>query len=276
VKFTGLALIALALWGAGPIWAQGDSVFLEMAPANRLSSKLPGLAVRHLSHRAGGPECPRNVLKLDFFYPQGFGRPKIDETVAATVTAEFEERREDGRDDFFCDREFCGSASCGLWPVEKTFAVHTPSPGFASILFTEESYTGGAHGNLDFDVLNFNLKNDRPMTLADLFPRPEKSVPRYWAQVYAEWCRTRGVKFPLHFKTETEEKCRPGEVLQPPDEFKKVDDLEDLGRLIFTSQGATLLLGPYESGSYASGPQALDLPKEMLLEMGGNAAVWED
>jgi hypothetical protein len=272
VKFIGLAVIGLALWAAGPTWAQGESVFLESAPANRLSSRLPGLAVRHLSHRASGPECPENVLKLDFFYPQGFGRPEIDEAVAAVITAEFEERRDD--DGPFCDRELCGSASCGLWPVEKTFAVYTPSSDFVSILFTEESYTGGAHGNLDFDVMNFSLKNDRPMVLTDLFPRPEESVPSYWGQIYAEWCRTRGVNFPLHFKTE--EKCRPGEVLQPPDEFKEAGDLEALGRLIFTPLGATLLLGPYESGSYASGTQALDLTKEALLEIGGNPALWRD
>jgi len=276
VKLAGLAVVALALWAAVPTWAQGESVFLELAPANRLSPRLPGLTARHLSHQASGPECSRNVFKLDFFYPQGFGRPKIDETVAAAIKAEFEERRADGRNEFFCDREFCGSASCGLWPVEKTFAVYTPAPGFASVLFTEESYTGGAHGNLDFNVLNFNLKNDRPMSLADLFPRPEKSVPMYWARVYAEWCRARGVNFPPHFKTEAEGKCRPGEVLKTPDEFKEADELDDLGRLIFTPLGATLLLGPYESGSYASGPQALDLPKEMLLEMGANPALWED
>jgi hypothetical protein len=248
---------------------------LELAPSNRLSARLTGLTVRHLGHRAIGPECPQNVFKLDFFYPQGFGRPKIDEAVAAAVTAEFKERLPEGRDEFFCDREYCGSASCGLWPVEKTFAVHTPSPGFISILFTEESYTGGAHGNLDFNVMNFNLENDRPMTLADLFPQPEKSVPAYWGQVYSEWCRTRGVNFPLHFKTDTEGKCRPGEVLKPPDEFQEAGNLEDLGRLIFTAQGVTLLLGPYESGSYASGSQALDLPKEMLLEIGANPALWE-
>jgi hypothetical protein len=46
--------------------------------------------------------------------------------------------------------------------------------------------------------------------------------------------------------------------------------------LIFTSLGATLLLGPYESGSFASGSQALDLPKEALLEMGANPAIWID
>jgi hypothetical protein len=249
---------------------------LELAPANRLSSRLPGLTLRHLSRQASGPECPQNIFKLDFFYPQGFGRPKIDEAVAAAITAEFEERWADGRDASFCDREFCGSASCGLWPVEKTFAVYTPSPGFISILFTEESYTGGAHGNLDFTVLNFNLENELPMALADLFPRPEKSVPAYWGKVYSEWCRTRGVNFPLHFKTETEEKCRPGEVLQTPDEFQEADGLDDLGRLLFTSMGATLLLGPYESGSYASGAQALDLPKELLLEIGANPALWRD
>jgi hypothetical protein len=281
VKLIGLAVISLALWAAGPTWAQGDSVFLESAPANRLSSKLPGLAVRHLSHRASGPECPENVLELDFFYPQGFGRPEIDEAVAATITAKFEEWLAD--DGPFCDRELCGSASCGLWAVEKTFAVYTPSSDFISILFTEESYTGGAHVNLDFDVMNFSLKNDRPMVLTDLFPRPEESVPLYWAHVYAEWCRAQGIAFPPHFVNESlnlppgEFFCqRLAEEITPPEEFLNTDALEGLSRLIFTSRGATLLLGPYESGSYASGTQALDISKETLAKMGANPALWRD
>lgn len=274
MKFIALVFIGLAFSAAGPAGAQGESIFLELAPANRLSPRLPNLTVRHLSHRAGGPECPRNVLTLDFFYPQGFGRPGIDEALAGSITTEFEERRDSGGDQFFCDRELCGSASCGLWPVEKTFAVYVPSARFVSVLFTEDSYTGGAHGNLDFQVFNFDLENDRPMTLNDLFPGPEESVPAYWGRVYAEWCRLRGVNFPLHFKSE--EKCRPEAALQTPDEFQEIGDLEDLGRLIFTPLGATILLGPYESGSYASGSQALDLPKETLLEIGANPALWSD
>jgi len=274
MKFMGLALMALALGAAGPAWAQGESVFLAEAPANHISSSLPGLTVRHLSHRASGPDCPKNVLKLDFFYPQGFGRPKIDALVAEAIKAEFEELRAPD-DTSFCGRESCDLGSCGLWPVEKTFAVHTPSPGFVSILFTEESYTGGAHGNRNYNVLNFNLENDRPMALTDLFPKPEKSVPAYWGQVYAEWCRLRGVNFPPHWGAIGQE-CRPGENPKPPEEFREADDLEDLGRLIFTPQGATLLLEPYESGSYASGSQALDLPKDMLLKIGANPALWTD
>ena len=274
MKFISLIFIGLTIWAAGPAGAQGESVFLELAPSNRLSSKLPDLTVHHLSHRAAGPECPQNVLNMDFFYPQGFGRPEIDETVALAITSEFEERLDEGREEFFCDREICGSASCGSWPVEKTFAVYSPSDRVVSILFTEESYTGGAHGNLDFDVLNFNLENGRPLALTDLFPGPEKSVPAYWGQVYAEWCRARGVKFPLHFKSG--EKCRPGEVLQVPDEFKEAGELDDLGRLIFTPLGVTLLLGPYESGSYASGSQALDISREKLVEIGADPSIWTE
>jgi hypothetical protein len=267
-----LVLAGLLFWAAGPAGAQGDSAFLELVPANRLSPRLPDLTVRRFSHRSAGPECPQNILSLDFFYPQGFGRPGIDEAVAEIITAQFEERRGGGGEDFFCDPENCGLASCGPWPVEKTFAVYVPSPRFVSILFTEESYTGGAHGNLDYEALNYDLDNDRPMTLTDLFPQPKKSVPKYWAKVYAEWCRTRETSFPRHFKAE--EMC--GETVQPPEEFREAGDLEDLGRLIFTSLGATLLLGPYESGSFASGSQALDLPKETLLEMGANPAIWTD
>ena len=274
MNFLRLLLAASALWAlvwAGPAGAQVNSVFLEAAAGNRLDPRLPNLIVKHLSYEATGPDCPQNVVALDFYYPQGFGRPEADRAIETRIKAEFEARRSGLP---FCDRDLCDTGlSCGRWPVEKTFAVFSPSPRYVSVLFTEDSYTGGAHGNLEFDVVNFDLKTGRPLALTDLFPKPEQAGPRYWRHIYAEWCRTRDLPFPLHAVGP----CRPGEAPpEPPADLQVATSLEDLGRLIFTSLGATLLFEPYEAGSYAEGSIALDLPRETLLEMGANPALWAD
>ena len=274
MKYPPLFFTFLVVLAAAPVWAQGGSAFLETAPANRLSPRLPGLTARHLSYKAAGPDCPRNVIALDFHYPQGLGPLEVDQAVAGHIRAEFDERRSGG-DRLFCDRELCEAASCGLWPMEKIFSVFTSSPRYVSILFTESSYTGGAHDNLDFEVLHFDLRTGRPLTLGDFFPQPETAEPQYWRRVYAGWCRAWGTKFPLHFQGV--EPCRPEEAPQElPADIPPAASLEDLGRLIFTPQGATLLLGPYESGTYASGAQALDLPREELLAIGANPGLWAE
>jgi hypothetical protein len=38
----------------------------------------------------------------------------------------------------------------------------------------------------------------------------------------------------------------------------------------------TLILGPYDGWSYADGPSDLEIPKDELLKMGANPAIWQN
>lgn len=259
----------------------GDSVFLEKAPGliteegNRLPlpALMPQMVSKTISHDEASPDCANNILKISIYYPKGTGNAAIDQEIEKAVTDAFNSQINEIKTDGFCDKEFCGTVSCEEWPVNRSFAVYAPSTGYISVLFNEVSFTGGAHGNSVFEVMNFDLKTGKRVTLADLFPDAEKSVPLYWDYVYGAWCSENGYKFPLHYQP-AEGDCM-AEDPDNPRNYEGVKTIDDLGRLVFTNKGATIVLGPYESGSYATGERYLDIPKDELLKMGASAKIWE-
>lgn len=277
MKFLYMATAALfmaTLTAAPAALARDDQAtaesFLNIAPGNWISADLPGVGPRTIKHMETAPDCPGNSLTIAIHYPQGLG-PDIDRLVEQTARDEMAARLAEVKDGGFCEADICGGLSCGAWTADETFAAHSPSPGYLSILFTEYSYTGGAHPNTEHRALNFR-PDGRPMELRDLFPEPDKSVPRYWDIVYAKWCAEHPYKFPLHYSALQE--CGTDSP-DNPNTFAGAETLDDLGRLAFTPFGATMVLGPYESGSYATGTVLLDLPKEDLIGIGADPAIWK-
>ena len=264
-----------------PVPAQAiESLFLEKAPGiiteegNRLplESVRPGLTTKIMSHTAISDNCDANVLKISIYYPQNTGNEKVDQELEKAVKSTFDTQTAEVTT-FFCDKEFCGTASCDEWSSDRSFAVYAPSSDYLSVLFHEASFTGGAHGNSIFEVMNFNLKTSEKITLKDIFPDTDSSVEQYWNYVYAKWCAENGYKFPLHFSP-VEGGCNTDDP-ENPRNYDGAKTLDDLGRLVFTPKGVTLVLGPYESGSYVTGDQYLDIPKEDMIKMGASPVFWE-
>ncbi len=282
-----LALIlAAGSFGASPAALAQDPPpsFLDTAPGtpdpdgNRLPNGQPRLRIKKLERREVSPVCPGNSLTLTFFFPQGFDRPGPDEDLAGRIAEELKREAAEFTKDGFCPKEDCGSRSCGAWTARKTVAVYQPSPDYVSILFTDYSFTGGAHPNTTYTALTYDLTTGQPLTLAGLFPDRDRALPRYWEWVYSHWCSRMGYKFPLHFQNL--QPCNQADVPDapdtpaPPDTYVWASTLDDLGRLVFTPQGASLVLGPYESGSYASGTVILDLPRDEFIALGASPALW--
>jgi len=276
--------LALLLWApAASLGAQSgqlpDPVYLltpgfSDEPGNRLPprSLWPDLTVKKLEHTEKSPDCPDNYLRFTLYYPQGLGHPEVDRLVEKAVTERFEEDLATMRDNGFCDRDSCGALSCGAWEDNQAFAVYSPSPGYVSVFLNENSFTGGAHGNINYHSLNFNLQSGKPLTLTDLFPEPERSVPLYWTYIYKSWCLHSEYKFPLH--SQDFQPCGVEDGSEGGDSYPNAEEIEDLGRLIFTPAGLSLILEPYESGSYASGTAVVDIPLEELVKMGASLSIW--
>lgn len=250
-----------------------DQSFLSIPAGNWIDASLTGVVPETFKYQEKSPDCPANSMTFTFHYPKGLqakGNGRVDNEVSGSVQSELVEAINEFKEGGACGKDICGGASCGEWISEKTFAVHTPSSGYLSILFTEFSDTGGAHPNTEYRVMNFRPDGEN-LTLEDVFSDPAKSVPLYWDYVYAKWCAEHPDKFPLHYATMQD--CGTDSP-DNPNTYEGAKTLDDLGRLVFTSFGATLVLGPYESGSYASGTVMLDLPKEDLIKMGADPAVW--
>lgn len=291
-NFCGLLMAAL-LWAglmAAPLAAQNegqglaaapeaaDPGFLRIDPAtedadgNRLPSNWPGLSAKKLERRLIAPKCPTNYQNFFSFYPQGLGNILLDGQIERQATERFNRELEERRQGGFCDQTTCGSASCGFWGSTRTFEVHRPSANYVSVLFTDFSDTGGAHPNTSYEGTTYSFLTGLPMNLMELFPQPQQSVPKYWEMVYKQWCDNVGTKFPLHYQNP--EPCGQPDTLANPNTFRWASDLSDLGRLIFTPHGVSLVLGPYESGSYASGTVVLDFTREEMLAIGAAPSVW--
>lgn len=279
IKFS-IAIMTIAFLGAAAPAQALDSLFLEKAPGviteegNRLplASVLSGLTTKTIAHTEVSPDCDANWLKVTIYYPQGTGNDKVDQALEQEIKTVFNEQVSETKTRF-CDKEFCGATSCVEWPLDKSFAAYAPSPGFLSVLFNETSFTGGAHGSSIFEVMNFNLKTGERITLKDLFPDTDDAVDIYWDYVYAKWCAENGYKFPLHFSP-VEGDCMADDPGNPRN-YDGVKAIDDLGRLVFSPKGVTLVLGPYESGSYATGDKYLDIPKEDMIRMGASPVFWE-
>ena len=260
---------------------EGPAGFLSQAPGerdrngNRLPPKeaLLELEARKATHTEKSPICADNILVHTFYYPQGTGRQSVDLGIKNMVVAEMNKNAAEIKKEGFCAESECGEESCGRWPVTQTFSVHLPSPDYISVLFEESGFTGGAHSNTVFTALNFNLKTGRELTLAEVFPDPKRSLPLYWDYVYAKWCAENDYKFPLHH--DSMELCEGGENPDNPNLYQGAESLDDLGRLVFSPLGATLVLGPYESGSFAAGTRTLDLPLAELLKIGASPLIWK-
>lgn len=246
----------------------GES-FLDISAGNWVSADLSGVAIKTLKRTEAAPDCQSNFLSLSFQYPQGLGAA-VDAQIESAVKRNLDDEIAEIKNGGFCDQKICGAASCGEWSSDKTFAVHSSAPGYYSVLFTSFSYTGGAHPNTEYQAMNFR-PDGQPLTLTDLFPKPEQSVPLYWAYVYDKWCSEHSYRFPLHF--DGMQDCDPTSAATPTSP-PTVESLDDLGRLVFSSFGATLVLGPYESGTYVTGTVMLDIPKEELIKIGASKEIW--
>lgn len=242
------------------------------AEGNRIPSDFSGLTAKKIQRQLTDSICKSNYQDFVYYYPQGLGSilldAEIERLVSQKLNRDVEERRKGG----FCNQDLCGSASCGAWGTSRIFEIHRPSANYVSILFSDYSETGGAHPSTSYDGVTYNLATGQPMTLMELFPHPQQSVPKYWEMIYQRWCENAGYKFPLHYRKS--EPCGQPDNQSNPNTFAWASTLTDLGRLVFTPYGASMVLGPYESGSNASGTVVMDFSRTEMLAIGASPAVW--
>jgi hypothetical protein len=204
------------------------------------------------------------------------GSDKVDGEIKEMASAWLETAKDTAEAMVFLERDPCTN------PLEYfneiSFEVFKPSDSFAGILFTDLGYNGGAHGYRVYQALNYNLETGGYLELTDLFPDPDKSLTEFFHVIYDDICNLEEPKhqsLPHYYGGVP---CQKGEDRpKPPKEFlAKVDSLENLGNLVLTPTGATVNIGPHSAWSWAEGPYILHIPKEKLLLIGGNKALWEN
>lgn len=150
--------------------------------------------------------------------------------------------------------EFAGEdcASCTSRGFGKQWQVVADLPRFLSLSAESFVYSGGAHGNSDFDALMWDREEARAFAPAEMFV----STAALDAAVRQEYCAA----------LEDERRERRGEYYTANDDvFGDCPGVEELTVLAGSSNGRQfdrlgLLAAPYVAGAYAEGPYEVTLP----------------
>ncbi|MDR1041875.1 MAG: hypothetical protein LBR80_17270 [Deltaproteobacteria bacterium] len=216
------------------------------------------------------PECPSKPFAFEAIYPQGLdGGRQADRAVQALTSALLADSREAG------ERLAKSGRLCGGPGPPKI--LHTgrgyrssPSPdAVASAFFITEYYPGGGRGSVRY--LSLNLLDDGSELTADrLFEDPDAGLSRLWRRVFRDFCARGFSGAPAFYGAPAcgiQAPRRPGRA-------RADGNLDPLGHGLLTSLGLTLPLDPGEAWDWNAGPVWLDIPKEDLVLMGADPAIW--
>ncbi|HYX28183.1 MAG TPA: RsiV family protein [Pyrinomonadaceae bacterium] len=123
-----------------------------------------------------------------------------------------------------------------------------------SISFTEATYErGAAHGNSSTQVINYDVKNNKKLALADLFKDKSK-----YLNVIAAYCQK-----------EFKERAKKPDALVLPDQIEsgagpRADNYRAWN---ITKQGLWITFDPYQVAAYAAGPQYVLVPYSVLKDI---------
>ncbi|MDR2613532.1 MAG: hypothetical protein LBG06_12205 [Deltaproteobacteria bacterium] len=230
----------------------------------------PGPYAAYLNGQQQSPACPEAFTAVyRVAYPQGTGSPLAD-----LVIANFARSLEGG---FLTDtlnpvlgaRDLCDDKF--VVTMETGYEISVPSAGHLSVVFTAESYAGGAHPARRTSVLNFQ-GGGFLLDIAYLFPGDrDAGIDKFWGGLYRVTCAAGKGTMPSFYGGHP---CQ-GDDAPPAGAFRDgVKEVADLGNLSFTPGGATVHLDPYDGWSWADGPQEFAFTKGELIGMGANPAVW--
>lgn len=160
--------------------------------------------------------------------------------------------------------EFFGSNHpTDSYPYEstRTYAVQFVHDSLVSCLITSYEFTGGAHGNSSYEVLNVGYRNGAPaiLHLEDLF-KPGSNFLRLLSNAGMEQMRLAGVAHA---------------------EDGSISELNEsmLNHFTLSPKGFALHYAPYEVGPYAAGPVDIVIPWKRLESVlwwdGPLAPIWK-
>ncbi|MDR1166369.1 MAG: DUF4163 domain-containing protein [Deltaproteobacteria bacterium] len=223
---------------------------------------------------AYSPTCPKDIsFAMDVSYPLWLGNADVDadiEKLAEDWMRQAQEYSADSLD----DKDSCGNDR--KYNASIAYELYQASKRFVGVMVTDSGLTGGAHGHLNFVSYNYDLQTGRRVSIADFFPKPAEGLTAFFQYVYLNACAPDSghASIPnLYGDVE----CAGTDNIPPvPPEFlTETDNLEKLGNLTLTAEGALVTIDPYDAWSWAEGPYKLSIPKADLIKMGANPVFWE-
>ena len=192
------------------------------------------------------------LLAFTYGWPRAAAAvPAVERRMKADMTASRARARKYARDD---KAERPASATYIPHYFAKTWSTVGDTPHLLTLSASIESFTGGAHGNLNFDGLIWDKAAGRAVTLANLFADPAAALaaltPAYCQALDQERSERRGEPLPLAGENMAAD-CPP-----LPKQVALPVDADGDGRF----EAVTILIGPYAAGAYAEGSYLVEVP----------------
>ena len=129
------------------------------------------------------------------------------------------------------------------------YAVERPSERALSAVFEVSSYTGGVHGNLDILVRSYDMQSGRLLTLEHLFEDAESAL-----QIMSTYCAA--VLRATLGSAAVEDMLKAG----------TSPDADNFAAVVLRPEGIRVYFQPYQVAPWSAGPQAVEIPLEVLAE----------
>lgn len=145
----------------------------------------------------------------------------------------------------------------GPYELRADYSITKPSNKAVSIIYTITDYTGGAHGNLEISVFNYNMPTGQPLDLTDIFEDLNSALKIMAKYSYKCLSETLG-------DMSDEEMLRTG----------TAPELDNYNSIALTPKGIRIFFQPYQVAPWAAGPQQIDMTLEDLKAAKPNQKLW--
>jgi hypothetical protein len=253
------ASLALGLFLAGCLGSSKEVTFAPAIPP--VLFKHDHVTAQTLTDSIKNAKCPDSMaLDASVAYPTATGSAAVDQYFADYAKKFVQSAAES---DAAGDEGVC-SLTSNLYQ-RADFNSYKPSPNILGVLYTIDSFTGGAHPDLNYASHNFDLAAGKEITIASLFPNPKDGIAKLYEYAYSDLCTASGARAAA--QTVLGGTC--GTDTKAPAALTNLKGpLDQLGHLVLTDAGALLSFSPYDIWSWSQGPYQLAIPKEKLIEMG--------
>lgn len=144
------------------------------------------------------------------------------------------------------------------YELDVKYTITRPSDKAISIVYVVSSYTGGAHGNLEFIVFNYNTDTGKDIDLVDMFENVDTALQLMATQCYKKLSETLGDML-------DETMLRNG----------TAPEIDNYTAVAFIPKGIRIFFQPYQVAPWAAGPQHIDMTLKELEAAKPNMIWWK-
>lgn len=221
----------------------------EAEPTSQEQAVFPG--IKNELFKLGGESSPSVNINYPFL-----NNPKVDSVIRDFVEKTGRAYIKDLNETYSDEEE--KPANYDQWEMLGFFTADRPNPDIISITFSISSYTGGAHGDLFVNVMNYDLKTGKEITLADMFADPQKAI-----ELFSQGSPAK-LRAALGEGDIEEEMLSDGTA--PTD--------TNFAQFALNPNGLAVEFQPYQVGPWSIGQQHVDFTLDELMPAGPNPAIW--